>query len=95
MAKDEKVPSEEEEGDYQFPTQNIPEDEVVPSEGKEVVERIPSTYKTLYDEICLFRDSEEIVLFNKRYHQVSVTVCLETNEMHPVNYVFDIGMGPM
>lgn len=88
-----KIPSEEKEGADVNPTRLVSDDEKVLPEDQEGVEGIPANYIILY-EICLFEESEEILLFNKRNNKVSISVGLVGNQILPVNCVFNTDSGP-
>lgn len=48
----------------------------------------------MYNDICLFKEIEGIILFNNRNHKISDSVGLRDNKMHGVNVFFDTRAGP-
>lgn len=51
-------------------------------------------YEIPYRKICLFGETDDIVLFNKIDYKVSISVGFITNKIHPVNCVSCIGARP-
>lgn len=91
---DAEISADEEKGDDQIPPQCIPENDIITSEGQEEIERIPRNSKMPYSENCLLEETVDILLFNKRSYDISVSVSSMTNRMLPANSVFDTGAGP-
>lgn len=59
------------------------DNDLIPLENQKGVEYTPPSYKIYYSEACLFKEAEEILLFNERNYNVSVSVDLMTNKMIP------------
>lgn len=69
MPDDDEIPSAEEKGDDRVPPRDIPDDDIIPSDDQEGIERIPTHYEITYSEICLFLETEDILLFNKKNYK--------------------------
>lgn len=67
------------------------DDDDKPSKKREGVERIMEKYQISYGEICLFEETGDIFLFNKKNCKVTISVCLMADRLHPVDGVFDKG----
>lgn len=72
----------------------MPDDYEILSEDQEGVEGILPKYKTRYDEIWLFEETGEILLFEKKNHKVSVSGGLMASNMYPVSCAFETGAAP-
>lgn len=59
-----------------------------------VGDEVPPICKVLYNENCLFEESEESLLFNNRNYKVSASVGSMDTKMSPVNCVFNLGAAP-
>lgn len=91
---DENISSHKAEGAGRTPPQEIPGNDVNPSKNQEGVERIPQNCKFSYSEVCLFKETIEIRLINKRKYKVSILFGLRSKQMHSVKCAFGIGTGP-
>lgn len=72
----------------------MPDNAEIRFEEQEGVEHIPSKCKILYIEICMFKETRDIFLFNERNYKVSISVRFVANRVDAVNTVFDTGAGP-
>lgn len=93
MRGDEEISSEEEEGDYQIPRQGIPSSDFILSADQEGVECIPPNSEVPCCVIFLLKETEEIVIFNKKSYKVSLSIGLVPKKMHPFNSVFNTCAG--
>lgn len=91
MPDDNVISSDKEEDDDQVSPQFSSHDDEILSEDKEVVERIPPNCRLLYSETCLLEEAGDIVPFNKKNCNVSVSVGFMAKKMQPVNSVFNTG----
>lgn len=69
MHDDDKILSEEEEGDVRIPPQDTADDEVIPLDVQEDVEHIPASSRIPFSVIYLLVETEWILLFNKRNYK--------------------------
>lgn len=70
MPDEDKVPSEEQDGDDRTPPPIMPGDETFPSEDQESVERILPNREIPYCEFFMVEEAGEILLFNKTNYNV-------------------------
>lgn len=91
---DKDIPSDEKVGNAWVPLQIDPSDETISSDEQEGNGRIPPLYQDSYTQICLFEETEDILLFKKRSCEVSISVNPITNKMHHLEIVFGTGAGP-
>lgn len=66
MPDDDEITADDEEGDNRTPRQCMPDDNIIQFEDHEGAERIPPNCEIPYGKLCLFEESEEILLFNER-----------------------------
>lgn len=90
---EESLISADQEGDDRIPPYELPDDDVIPSENQEDVERISQNCKSPYNAMCMFEETGEILLLKKRICKVSSSVDLMSNKMHAVGCVFETYVG--
>lgn len=55
--------------------------------------RISCLYQVPYSQVCLFEETNDILLFDIRNYEISILVGFIVNRMHPVKRIFDAGAG--
>lgn len=93
MPNDDVILSEGKGSDRMLP-QNIPDDDELLSEERNIFERILPECQIPHLEICLFENTRYILLLNKRIYKMSILLGLTANMMNPLNSVFNTGARP-
>lgn len=72
----------------------MPDDDDIPSEEKKGVERIPPKAQMSYIEICLFEETDYILLVNEKNYKVSVSIDPMAKNTPLLNSVIDTDGNP-